>query len=120
MSAKINFPSIAAVCSQDRDLHRPMIREEKREAPKLDNLFAAIFSWLTLAGFIVLPGTFTSLAKSESLGDSKGGIVVQDAVRNIPLLAVAVVCCLAGTIGSCWFWWKWRQNYVWLVARIFM
>jgi hypothetical protein len=25
-----------------------------------------------------------------------------------------------GTVGSCWLWWKWRKNYVWLLSRIFL
>jgi hypothetical protein len=140
MSAKITFPSTASLSSRARDLQWSLTQEEKyeayqastmetqymvmsvqaNEAPRLDNLLAAIYSWITLAGFIVLPGTFTSLEKSESLGNSKGGKVVQDAVHNIPLLPLAGVCCLVGTIGSCRLWWKWRKNYVWLVGRIFL
>jgi hypothetical protein len=140
MSTKINFPPTAVLSSQAKDLYWPLTQEEKREAyqvptmqtpymvmslqaneaPRLDNLLAAVYSWITLAGFIVLPGTFTSLGNSESLGDIKGGKLVQDAVHNIPLLPLAGICCLVGTIGSCWLWWKWRKNYVWLVGRIFL
>jgi len=93
---------------------------QANEAPGSDNLLAAIYSWITLAGFIVLPGTFTSLENSGSLSDSKGGQVVQDAIQNVSLLAVAGLCCFAGTVGSCWLWCKRRENYVWLLARIFV
>ena len=90
------------------------------EAPKLDNLLAAIFSWITLAGFIVLPGTFTSLETSNRLGSSTGGKFVQDTVKNIPILVIGVVFCVLGTIGSCFLWQKWRKNYVWLMTHIFL
>jgi hypothetical protein len=93
---------------------------QANEAPRLDNVLAAIYSWVTLAGLIVFPGTFTSLANSDSLGNIKGGLVVQDAIQNIPLLPLAGFCCLTGTIGSCLLWRKWRKNYVWLVRQIFL
>src|SRR5436190_611134 len=89
------------------------------KAPGLDNFLAAFYSWFTLAGFIVLPATFTSIKNSGSLRNSKSGQVVQDAVQNVSLLAVASLGCLVGTVGSCWLWHKWRKNYVWLLARIF-
>lgn len=90
------------------------------EAPWLDNLLAAIFSWITLAGFIILPGTFTSLETSDRLGNTTGGKLVQDAVKNIPILVVGVGFCVLGTIGSLRLWQKWRQNYIWLMMHIFM
>ncbi|EXJ56212.1 uncharacterized protein A1O5_12668 [Cladophialophora psammophila CBS 110553] len=90
------------------------------EAPKRDNLLAAVFSWITLAGFIFLPGTFTSLKNSDTLGESKSGQAVQGAVQNIPLLPLAGVCYLVGVIGSYCLWRRWRRNYIWLVGRIFL
>ena len=92
---------------------------QAREAPMRDNVLAAGFSWMILAGFIFFPGTFTSLENSESLGESKNGKAVQHTVQNISLLPFAVVFCLVGIVGSFWLWWKWSKNYVWLVERIF-
>lgn len=66
------------------------------------NIFAALFQWLTLAGYLVVPGTFTSIKNSETFGDSKGGKAVQDAVQNIPLLLLAGLSCLIGTSGTCY------------------
>ena len=93
---------------------------QANEAPRRDNIRAAVFSWITLAGFIVLPGTFTSLKNSESLEESESGKAVQVAVQNIPLLPVAAIWCLVGIIGSSWLWRKWCKNYVWLVTKIFL
>lgn len=90
------------------------------KAEKWDNYSAAIYSWFTLAGFIAFPGTFTSLKNSDSLSNSKDGQVVQDAIQNVSLLAVGSICYFIGTVGSYWLWWKWRKNYVWLRARIFL
>jgi hypothetical protein len=77
-------------------------------------------SWLTLAGYVVLPNTFTSLGNSSSLDGTAGGKAIQDAVRNVQLLPLAGVLCCLGTAGSCWLWWKWQKNYIWLISRIFL
>jgi hypothetical protein len=90
------------------------------EAPKIDNLLAALCSWTTLAGFIILPGTFTSLETSEKLGNSTSGKLIQHAVKNTPLLAVGIICWLSGMIGSCFLWYRWRRNYIWLMMHIFL
>jgi hypothetical protein len=88
-------------------------------AMKLD-LYAVIFSWLILAGYVVLPNTFTSLQNADSLAATVGGKAIQDAVRNVPLLPFAGLLCCIGAAGSCWLWWLQRRNYVWLVSHIFL
>jgi hypothetical protein len=88
-------------------------------AMKLD-IYAVIFSWLILAGYVVLPNTFTSLQNADSLAATVGGKAIQDAVRNVPLLPFAGVLCCIGAAGSCWLWWLQRRNYVWLVSHIFL
>lgn len=40
------------------------------------NILVAFFLWLTLAGYLVVPRTFTSIKNSKTLSDSKGGKVV--------------------------------------------
>jgi hypothetical protein len=88
-------------------------------AMKLD-VYAIIFSWLILAGYVVLPNTFTSLQNADSLAATAGGKAIQDAVRNVPLLPFAGVLCCIGAAGSCWLWWLRRRNYVWLISHIFL
>ena len=93
---------------------------EANEIPARDNILAAASLWILLAGYIVLPGTFTSLQNSKSLSNSEAGKVVQRAVQNAPLLGVAGICCVTGVIGICWLWHTWRQNYFWLVNKLFL
>lgn len=81
---------------------------------------AALFSWLILAGYLVLPNTFTSLQSSKTLSGSKGGQLLQSTVRNVQLLPFAGVLCLIGVAGISRLWYKWRRNYVWLITYIFM
>jgi hypothetical protein len=90
--------------------------------PELHNILASFFTWLLLAGYIVLPGTVTSLRNSRTLADgaSKAGKVVVKAVQNLPLLAVAICCCVAGANGMFSLGWVWRVNYVWLVNRLIL
>jgi NADH:ubiquinone oxidoreductase subunit 2 (subunit N) len=93
---------------------------QANEGCRRDKILAAIFSYITLNGFIVLPGTFTSLENLSSLSENKKGKVIQAAVQNIPLLPMAGICCFVGTMGSYWLWRKWRKNYIWLVAHILL
>ena len=90
--------------------------------PELHNILAGIFTWLLLAGYIVLPGAFTSLSNSKVLADGAGkaGKMVVKAVQNLPLLGVGIYCCAAGAIGMSCLGWVWRVNYVWLVNRLIL
>ena len=92
---------------------------EANDIPKSSNWFTDLSSWLTLAGFVFLPGTFTSVSESQKVAETEVGRDVQKAVVNIPLLPLAGICCLLGSSGTIWMWWKWRDNYIWLTKRIF-
>ena len=93
---------------------------ESNLAQKRYTISASAFSWLILAGYLVLPNTFTSLNTSSTLTSSRGGHFLQTTVRNIQLLPLASVLCFIGTAGICWLWYKWRKNYVWLITYIFV
>jgi hypothetical protein len=92
---------------------------QANQAPTWDNIRAAFFSWLTLAGYVVFPGTFTSLKTSQTLAGSTGGRIIQYTLKK-GLLAIAGACCLFGTVGTSWLWYKWRNNAIWLVGNIFL
>ncbi|KAF3031372.1 hypothetical protein E8E12_000346 [Didymella heteroderae] len=93
---------------------------QANQVPVIFDICASFSSWLTLAGFIVLPATFTSLKNSNDLGSVAGGKEIQDAVRNLGLLPVAAILCCVGIASSSWLWWRWHKNYIWLVSRIFL
>jgi hypothetical protein len=93
--------------------------------PKWHNIAIGIFSWLLLAGFVVFPGTFTSIQNTLSTTDAEGyagdaqrWIVTH--IRNLPLLIVAGICCVIGALGMVAFWIRWHANYVWIRHRIFL
>ena len=56
---------------------------QAHEVPSAYCILAAVANWLFLAGFVVFPGTFTTISQATALG------VVQHAVQNAPLLVSA-------------------------------
>jgi hypothetical protein len=88
--------------------------------PKLHNFLASLFTWLLLAGYMILPGAFTSIRNSRTLAAGNAGKVVVKAAQNLPLRVVGGFCFAAGTIGMFCLWWRWQVNYVWLINRIFL
>ncbi|KII85408.1 hypothetical protein PLICRDRAFT_44704 [Plicaturopsis crispa FD-325 SS-3] len=85
--------------------------------PRVHNLLASFFTWILLAGFVLFPGTFASLGEVEGQGAE---VQVLHAIQHISLFVIAWVCTGIGAIGMIWLWWRWKDNYVWLVNRIFM
>lgn len=92
---------------------------EANEAPIFDSVCASISSWITLAGYLVLPGTFTKITDSTGLRQTQEGRLVQSVVKNTPLLPLSIVLCVLGLAGSAWFWWKWRNNFIWITSKVF-
>jgi hypothetical protein len=88
--------------------------------PRTHNLASSFFTWILLAGFVVLPATFTSIEQVQADGRPQIEVNVIQVVKNLPILVVAAVLCGIGVLGMLWLWWRWRDNYVWLVNRIFM
>jgi hypothetical protein len=69
--------------------------------PRLHNILASFFTWILLAGFLVFPGTFTSIA---SLGNdpnihSQTAANILRGVKHVQLLVVAGVCSGIGAGG---------------------
>ena len=100
--------------------------------PKIYNLLAAFSTWILLAGYVLLPGTFTSLQNIPTPVDSSDPdynpndppnaveVWILERVRNTPLLFIAAICSALGVIGMCGLWFRWRRNYVWIINRIFL
>lgn len=91
--------------------------------PRLHNIYASLLSWCILAGFVVVPGTFTSiqeLTDDPAVVANEAASTLLNSVKNVPLLVIAAVCCGIGVAGMMWLAWRWRQNYVWLLNRLFL
>lgn len=89
--------------------------------PRVHNILISFFTWLLLAGFIIFPGTFTSLSTTLSSDTSSSFTSsILHSVKNIQLLITGGVCSGVGALGMIYLWYRWRTNYVWLLNRIFL
>ncbi|KAF8347445.1 hypothetical protein F5887DRAFT_1131131 [Amanita rubescens] len=86
--------------------------------PQIYNLAASFFTWILLAGFVLFPGTFTSLRNQEGSNVIAQGVL--NVVNNVSLFVIAFLCCGIGAAGMGYLWWRWMNNYVWLVNRVFL
>lgn len=94
--------------------------------PRIYNILSAACTWILLAGFLVIPGTFTSFKNSDAFknsGQSNESAVAEaiiNSIANIGLLWLSGAFCGIGALGCLFMWFRWRKNYVWLINRIFM
>lgn len=101
-----------------------MLKEEDQMSMKY-NFFVGAANWSLLAGYLVIPGTFTSLQKSakveEALKENETGRSVLRTLQNPPLLAIACFFLIAGFTALAWLlhFEKLRRNYTWLIHKLF-
>lgn len=90
------------------------------------NIRVSAANWALLAGYLVVPGTFTSLQKSsqveEALSNNKAGQIVIHTIQNPPLLAIACLFFLSAitVMGFLIRVHKIRSCYTWLINKWFM
>ncbi|CAG8269273.1 unnamed protein product, partial [Penicillium salamii] len=89
----------------DDPIETTYVRMLKEEA-EMDisfNITVGVANWALLAGYLVIPGTFTSLQTSNQveklLQVNKAGRTVLHTIQNPPLLAIA--CFLLASILEC-------------------
>ncbi|KAH8602197.1 hypothetical protein B0O99DRAFT_648032 [Bisporella sp. PMI_857] len=87
--------------------------------PRLHNIYASFFTWILLAGFVIFPGTFTTISRRLDKEDGSASEFF-DHVKHVPLLYIAAFCSGIGGAGMLWLWFRWRANFVWLLNRIFL
>ena len=96
--------------------------------PRVYNFLAGLFTWILLASFLIIPGTFTSFKDSDAFkniqdNDDKSNAVARailDSAANVGLLWLSGAFCMIGGTGCLVLWARWRKNYVWLVNKIFL
>ncbi|TVY31537.1 hypothetical protein LSUB1_G008749, partial [Lachnellula subtilissima] len=91
--------------------------------PRLHNILASFFTWILLAGFVIFPGTFTSLQTlsptSPALTSSTASHILSS-TKHIPLLIIASTSSILGALGMLYLWFAHKDNPVWLLNRIFL
>lgn len=96
--------------------------------PRIYNILAGAFTWILLASFLIIPGTFTSfknsdLFKEASSDEDKSNAIARailHSAANVGLLWVSGIFCVIGGMGCLFLWFRWRKNYVWLVNKVFL
>ncbi|KAJ5100807.1 hypothetical protein N7456_006859 [Penicillium angulare] len=100
-----------------------MLKEEAQMDWKL-NSCANAANWILLAGYVIIPGTFTSLKSSSEvqslLQKNETGRVVLKTIQNPPLLVIAFLFFIIGGTTLGWLWIKFKSNYPWLINKIFI
>ncbi|KAJ5742679.1 uncharacterized protein N7511_011250 [Penicillium nucicola] len=102
-----------------------MLREEA-QMDLLFNITASAANWALLAGYLVVPGTFTSLQTSsqveKTLQSNKAGRTALHMIQNPPLLVIACFLFVGGAAALIWLMYfpKLRGNYVWLNNQVFL
>jgi hypothetical protein len=81
-------------------------------------MIAFISSWSIHASYIVLPGTFTSLGQRLEHNDT--GRLIAAPIQNIPLLPLATIACIGGSVGLVFVWRRCGDNHVWMKRNVVM
>jgi len=127
---ELNRASATGVSQHERDnrdfrqLHGTAYNQmllELDNIPLKWNALAYTATWALLAGYLVLPGTFTSLRSSQAIQNdtNKAGKIVLKTYQNLGVLWVAAIFCSYGLSTIGWLWWKWQGNYLFLSNRLF-
>lgn len=103
-----------------------MLEEEENMEVRY-NLTMSVANWALLAGYLVVPGTFTTLQHSSQmekvLNANDTGRAILHTIQNPPLLIIACILFGSGVVALVWLLCqqrKLRKNYIWLINRLFM
>jgi hypothetical protein len=92
------------------------------DIPRFHNILASFFTWILLAGFIIFPGTYTTITQldNKNLTNNQAATLLITSIKHTKLIIVASVCSGIGSLGMIYLWHLHSQNYVWLLQRIFL
>ncbi|CAG7941325.1 unnamed protein product [Penicillium salamii] len=100
-----------------------MLKEEAQMDMRFSITVGAA-NWALLAGYLVIPSTFTSLQTSnrveKTLQTNSAGRAVLHMIQNPPLLAIACLIFVSGIAALTWLkhFPKLRGNYPWLINKV--
>ncbi|KAK4038027.1 hypothetical protein C8A01DRAFT_38055 [Parachaetomium inaequale] len=102
--------------------------------PRMHNILVSFYVWILLAGFVIIPGSFTSVKRKQenetvqlpistgagTTGADGSGEKLALTPANTAAMVIGFVCIVAGTFGSAWLALRWRRNYVWLLNKLYL
>lgn len=95
----------------------PRISWSSAYDPDEHNRAAAVFSFLLLAGFVILPGIFTSGRNPDQLQTTN---YINKAVKNVPLIVLGAFCSFLRALGMCRVGLGWKRYDWFVIYRILM
>lgn len=98
-----------------------LLKQDK--IPMMHTLLAAFFVWLLLAGFIVFPGTFTTLQESmkkDHKFDNGATEKLLKSVKNVPLLVFGAIACGVSGMGMLVLGLRHIRNYIWVLNKLIL
>lgn len=120
-----NQPTDGFTCTHN--IHDTRYTRMLKEEAQMDwryNFYANAANWILLAGYLVVPGTFTSLNNSDkvekTLQSNETGRVMLKKLQNPPLLVIACLFLVAGATTLGYLFIMFRKTYSWLINRIFL
>ncbi|KAJ6171505.1 hypothetical protein N7470_000572 [Penicillium chermesinum] len=112
-----------ASCSNHETEYTRILKEEAQMNWRY-NVSASAANWILLAGYLVVPATFTSLndstAVEKTLQANDAGRAVLRTIRNPPLLAIACLFFVVGATLLGYLFVCFRKSYSWVVNKIFL
>ena len=119
-------PPMARVPSTETKYMQMLLHLDR--IPRVYNFLSGLFTWILLASFLIIPGTFTSFKNSDMFkgiqdDEDKSNAVAKaiiDSAANVGLLWLSVAFCGIGGTGCLFLWFRWRKNYVWIVNKVFL
>ncbi|KAJ2905527.1 hypothetical protein MKZ38_005171 [Zalerion maritima] len=136
-----NLENLRSNTSQTAYVSMPL---DQDAVPKWYMILAALFSWLLLAGYVILPGAFTAVgsyiprAKSAHLSpktregseieaspaqapnatSSNSGEAILKSIKTAPLTVLGGILIGMGALGMLTVGFRWHRNYAWLITRL--
>ncbi|KAL3459607.1 hypothetical protein BJX64DRAFT_279113 [Aspergillus heterothallicus] len=119
-SADLGFPRSSTTLTVETEYVRMLL--ELQNIHWMYNSAASLATWTLLAGYLVIPGTFTSLQQSDTvenrLFQNQGENVILKTIQNPPLVAIAWSLLAIGIGILSVLFYRWRNNYLWLINRL--
>ena len=116
-----NIEHATIPASQNHNTPYTMMLKEEAQMDWRYNLLVGIENWALLAGYLVVPGTFTSLKESnqveEVLKKKTAGRAVLYTIQNPPLLVIAYLFLVGGAATFIMLFRKLQSSYTWLVNK---
>ncbi|TLD31186.1 hypothetical protein PspLS_02668 [Pyricularia sp. CBS 133598] len=106
-SQRVSIENSSTATSRTRSRYIAMLKSTDK-IPRMHNILVSVFAWVLLAGFVVFPATFSW----PPLGPA--------VLQQYCFIGLAAALVVIGVLGMAVLGVRWRNNYVWLLNRIFL